>query len=150
LLSRDRVAGTNYLSTRRRRARRYLARWPKFVITALDAIERSKEQYSFWSGSSTKEGAARNYLRYLASLFKLAGVPGGHAHRFRDAFAVALLLAGVPVECVSVLLGHSSVKITEKQYSPWVRGRQEQLEADGLRAWERDTFRLASTKGRQR
>ena len=31
---------------------------------------------------------------------------------------------------VSVLLGHSSIKVTEKHYSPWVRARQEQLEAD--------------------
>jgi integrase len=32
-------------------------------------------------------------------------------------------------ERVSVLLGHSSIKVTEKYYSPWVRSRQEQLEA---------------------
>jgi hypothetical protein len=34
----------------------------------------------------------------------------------------------VPIDQVSVLLGHSSVKITEKSYSPWVKARQEQLE----------------------
>jgi integrase len=38
---------------------------------------------------------------------------------------------------VSVLLGHSSIKVTEKHYSPWVRARQEQLEADVRRTWER-------------
>jgi len=43
----------------------------------------------------------------------------GHAHRFRDTFAVELLLAGVPLERVSILLGHTSVKITEKHYAPW-------------------------------
>jgi integrase len=37
---------------------------------------------------------------------------------------------------VSVLLGHSSIKVTEKHYSPWVRARQEQLEADVRRTWE--------------
>jgi integrase len=36
---------------------------------------------------------------------------------------------------VSVLLGHSSTKVTEKHYSPWVRARQEQLEADVRRTW---------------
>ncbi len=36
---------------------------------------------------------------------------------------------------VSVVLGHSSVKVTEKHYSPWVRARQEQLEADIFLAW---------------
>jgi hypothetical protein len=35
-----------------------------------------------------------------------------------------------------VLLGHSSIKVTERHYSPWVRARQEQLEADVRRTWE--------------
>jgi hypothetical protein len=34
------------------------------------------------------------------------------------------------VEKDSILLGHQSVRITEKHYAPWVRSRQEQLEAD--------------------
>src|SRR6266852_2064563 len=62
-------------------------------------------------------------------------LPNGHAHRFRDTFAVELLLAGVPIERVSILLGHQSVRITEKHYAPWVRARQEQLEADVRRTW---------------
>jgi len=47
---------------------------------------------------------------------------------FRDTFAVELLLSGVPIDQVSLLLGHSSVKVTEKHYSPFVKARQEQLE----------------------
>ncbi len=39
-------------------------------------------------------------------LFKLAGVPNAHAHRYRDSFATGLLQAGVPMERVSLLLGH--------------------------------------------
>ena len=54
----------------------------------------------------------------------------------RDTFSVELLLAGVPIERVSILLGHQSVRITEKHYAPWVRARQEQLEADVRRTWE--------------
>ena len=34
------------------------------------------------------------------------------------------------MERASALLGHGSIKVTEKHYSPWVRARQEQLEAD--------------------
>jgi integrase len=53
----------------------------------------------------------------------------------RDTFAVEMLLAGVPLEQVSMLLGHKSVKITEKHYAPWVKARQEQLAANVRKAW---------------
>ena len=33
------------------------------------------------------------------------------------------------------VLGHRSVKVTEKYYSAWNRNRQEQLEADVRRTW---------------
>jgi hypothetical protein len=49
----------------------------------------------------------------LKKLFNLAAVPDGHAHRFRDTFSVELLLAGVPIEDVSILLGHKNIKITQ-------------------------------------
>jgi len=51
------------------------------------------------------------------------------------AFAVELLFAGVPIDRVSVLLGHRSVRMTEKHYLPWVKARQEQLTASIQRAW---------------
>jgi len=37
------------------------------------------------------------------------------------------LQSGVPLDRVSILLGHSSIRITERHYSPRVRSRQEQL-----------------------
>ena len=37
-----------------------------------------------------------------------------------------------------MLLGHQSGRITERHYSPWVRARQEQAEADVARSWARD------------
>jgi hypothetical protein len=42
----------------------------------------------------------------------------------------------------SRLLGHSSIRITERHYAPWVRSRQEQLEADLQRAWSQDPLVL--------
>ena len=68
--------------------------------------------------------------------FFVHGAVDGHAHRFRDTFSVEFLLAGVPIERVAILLGHQSVRITEKHYAPWVRARQEQLEADVRRTWQ--------------
>jgi integrase len=108
---------------------------PDFVLTALEAIPKISKQYFFWSGESKLGSATGDWQRALKAVFKEAGIPDGHAHRFRDTFAVGLLQAGVPMERVSVLLGHSSIKVTERHYSPWVRARQEQLEADVRRAW---------------
>jgi integrase/recombinase XerD len=111
---------------------------PDFVVSALAATPRVTEKFLFWSGSGELESIVRSWQTRLRRLFKLANIQDGHAHRFRDTFAVELLLAGVPIETVSILLGHQSVRITEKHYAPSVRARQEQLEADLTRAWSRD------------
>jgi integrase len=110
---------------------------PDFVVTALEAAPKISERYFFWTGESKIDSATGDWQRTLKGVFEQAGIADGHAHRFRDTFAVGLLQAGVPMERVSVLLGHSSIKVTEKHYSPWVRARQEQLEADVRRTWER-------------
>lgn len=82
--------------------------------------------------------AVSDWQRALSRVDETASVLDAHAHRFRDTFAVELLRSGVPLEHVSVLLGHSSIKITERHYAPWVRERQEQMEADVRRAWRAD------------
>jgi len=115
------------------------------VLTALEAAPKVSEQYFFWSGESKIDSATGDWQRALKGVFKEAGIPDGHAHRFRDTFAVELLKAGIPMERVSILLGHSSIEVTEKHYSPWVRARQEQLEVDVRRSWEES--REASATG---
>ena len=65
----------------------------------------------------------------------------------RDTFAVELLLATVPLDRVSVLPGHSSIRITERHYAPWTRSRQEQIEADLKVAWSNDPVVLTDGKG---
>jgi integrase len=51
-----------------------------------------------------------------------------HPHMFRDTFAVEMLLSGASMEQVQTLLGHKSIKTTEKSYVPWVRARQDMLD----------------------
>jgi hypothetical protein len=41
-------------------------------------------------------------------------------------------------DLVSVLLGHRSIKMTEKHYLPWVKARQDQLTTSIKRAWLRE------------
>ena len=109
-------------------------------MNALTATSRITERLYFWNGKGLLKTAVKNWQKKLRRLFELSGMDKGDdyllSHRFRDTFSVEL--AGVPMERVSVLLGHSSVRITEKHYNPWVRSRQEQLEADMRSAWQRD------------
>jgi integrase len=130
------------------------------------------ERYWFWTGNGKLQTATGDWQGRLLDLFKdmkvkqfarvnkitvdeprkqLEAKGGkfaeGHAHRFCDTFAVKLLLAGVPLERVSILLGHTSVRITEKHYAPWVRERQEQAEADVKRTWAQDPIALLESKG---
>jgi len=123
---------------------------PEFVLAALAATPKVTQKFFFWSGVGKLESIVRSWQTRLCKLFKLANVVNGHAHRFRDTFAVELLLAGVPIERVSILLGHQSVRITEKHYSPWVRSRQEQLEADLANAWSHDPLVLLQAEVHQR
>jgi integrase len=99
--------------------------------------------YFFWSGNGLPKTYVANWQRAYRRLFKVAdlhksdGTPKRcHCHMFRDTFAVEMLLAGVPIDRVSILLGHASVRVTEKHYSPWVRARQDQLEKSVQSAWE--------------
>jgi integrase/recombinase XerD len=119
---------------------------PDLVIQAIDAAPRPSQNYFFWTGNSTVHGSKGKWQHRLQRLFQLAGIRGGHAHRFRDTFAVELLLAGVPLDRVSILLGHSSIRITERHYAPWTRSRQEQIESDLKAAWKDDPIVLTSDK----
>ena len=115
---------------------------PPFVLKELDSIPKRSERYWFWNGNGRLETAVGDWQGRLLDLAKDAKIQRLHAHRFRDTFAVELLLAGNSLENVSKLLGHSSVKVTEEHYAPWILERQEQAEADVRRAWARDRMVL--------
>jgi len=108
---------------------------PPYVVEALEETPNVHPSHFFWSGNGLPKTTVADWQRSLRKLFEIAEVQGAHPHRFRDTFAVELLLAGVPIDQVSILLGHSSVKITEKSYSPWVKARQDQLEAAVIKTW---------------
>lgn len=124
---------------------------PVYVPLPSDVAEALREippgptpnpRYFFWSGNGSPKSVVGNWQRSFRRLFKIANLRGDdgspkrcHPHMVRDTFAVEMLLAGVPLEQVSILLGHKSVKITEKHYAPWVKARQEQLAANVRKAW---------------
>ncbi len=110
---------------------------PPETVKALEGLQNEHRDYFFWDAQSERETTVKSWNRVFQKLFSAAEPPivGGHAHRFRDTFAISLLLKGVDLANVSVLLGHSSIKVTERHYSPWVKARQDQLEADVRLTW---------------
>jgi integrase len=119
---------------------------PPHVADQLRSIPpglKPNPNYFFWSGNGLPKTFVANWQRAYRRLFAVANLhkPDGtpkraHCHMFRDTFAVEMLLAGVPIDQVSILLGHASVRVTEKHYSPWVRARQDQLEKSVQAAWQ--------------
>ncbi|MCI0724911.1 MAG: site-specific integrase [Acidobacteria bacterium] len=132
-LERDRITNGKLMLYQAKTGTAVYCPLPPLVVQALECLPATR--YFFWSGESDPKSAVGDWQRTLRRVFTLAEVPSGHAHRFRDTFAVELLKAGVPLDRVSVLLGHQSTRVTERHYSPWVRERQEQLEADVRRTW---------------
>jgi len=94
---------------------------PPDVAAEICAIMNGS-RFVFWSGNGLEQSAVTNWQHDLRALFRAAF--GKHTnftpHCLRDTAAVEWLSAGIPLEEVSKLLGHSSVKTTEKSYAPWV------------------------------
>ncbi|HEY3740126.1 MAG TPA: tyrosine-type recombinase/integrase [Bryobacteraceae bacterium] len=116
---------------------------PDFLLHELRQLPLEGGYY-FWKreASSKLETASGNARRAFRQICKEAEVVHGHPHRFRDTFAVRLLQAGVPLQDVSILLGHTSIKVTEKHYAPWVKERQTRLEELVARTWKTQLVRV--------
>jgi integrase/recombinase XerD len=112
---------------------------PADVAKELLAVANGNARYIFWTGDGRGETIAKTWAsRYVRPVFEAAGIPSdGHmlSHRLRDTFAVDLLEKGVPLEEVSKLLGHESIKTTERHYAKWVKGRQDRLDSLVMGTW---------------
>jgi integrase len=107
---------------------------PPVVLDALKHIPNVNSRYFFWSGNGDPKTTVADWQRSLRRLLDSVGIDG-HFHMLRDTAAVGWLVKGVPIETVSILLGHSGVRITEKHYSPWVKQRQMKLEEAVMSSW---------------
>jgi site-specific recombinase XerD len=112
---------------------------PPDVTKELLAVLNGNPEYVFWSGEGEEESITKSWSKlYLAPLFEAAKLSvNGYlkSHRLRDTFAVDLLEKGVPLEEVSKLLGHESIKTTERHYSKWMKGRQDRLDSLVTDSW---------------
>lgn len=108
------------------------------VAKELLAVLNGNPKYVFWSGNGLESSTVTHWQDDMRTLFKAAGIKSdGHmrSHRLRDTFAVDLLSKGVPMEEVSKLLGHDSIKTTEKSYSQWAKTRQDRLDKLVTATW---------------
>ena len=114
---------------------------PPDVAQELLVVLNGNPEYIFWSGKGEAESITKSWAKlYLAPLFKAAKLSSNgylKSHRLRDTFAVDLLEKGVPLEEVSKLLGHESIKTTERHYSKWVKGRQDRLDNLVTATWKK-------------
>jgi integrase/recombinase XerD len=154
-LERSRLVGDNILLYQAKTGEPVFVPLPPQFATELRQIPpgvKPSPTYFFWGGNCTLKSAVKIWEQAFRRLFKIADIrkPDGTSKRcqprmLRDTFAVEMLLAGVALEKVSVLLGHASVKTTEKHYAPWVRARQQDLEATVSKAWLRQRINGITT-----
>lgn len=135
---------------------------PVYVLLPHDVAEELRNvpptacthpDYFFWSARSKRKSEVSNWEKTFAKVLEKARemfpklfyetdgeTKPAHLHMLRDTFAVEYLLAGMSLEEVSRLLGHSSVTITQRHYAPWVLERQQRLAANQRVAWANMSF----------
>jgi site-specific recombinase XerD len=96
-------------------------------VEALRALPVESEEYFFWNGESKLATAIGNARKTISRVLALAGLEGS-PHCFRDTFSVDLLTKHTDIRVVQQLLGHTSIKTTEKHYAPWVTSFQAALD----------------------
>lgn len=143
----QRVDGTGLvlLDLKTARSRRVLA-FPAIAVEALRAHRRVQATERLALGSGWAENSPsddlvfttaaggpvdpRNFYRSLERLTRRAGLEGVRPHLLRHSAVSLLLDQGVPLDEVSELAGHSSVRVTKDDYGHLLDGgRQRAAEA---------------------
>jgi integrase len=141
-LSKEEVqrAGSNYrvVTSRQKTGTHVSVPLQSEIALELLATPNDNLDYFFWDGKRDAYIFTVGMGKKVRLAFEAAGLDDGQhmkSHRLRDTFAVELLQRGVPMEEVSKLLGHTSMKTTEKHYAKWVKGRQDRLDALVVGTW---------------
>lgn len=84
----------------------------RMIPVSAEAIRAAKTLTAFSRNGHMVPWSDRGLRYVIAELGKRAGVENAHPHRFRHTFATELVNAGLPIETVADLMGHSRVDIT--------------------------------------
>jgi integrase/recombinase XerD len=153
-LRRDALGNDNNLTRRRNKTNtEVFVPLPPAVAEMLRALTNDQIDYFFWNPERVKKTSiVCEFAVLLRKVFDKAKVSHSKeemlSHRFRHTFAVEMLLAGVPIERVSKLLGHKTTRTTEMFYAAWVKERQRKLEAEVKDAWTRMILPTNEVSGR--
>ena len=96
------------------------------ALAALYGRKGRKESFAQVLGETVYDRAIGETTALVVEVLARAGVAGA-CHRFRDTFAVNLLVGGTDIFTVSQALGHSDVKITANHYLNLVPGYRERM-----------------------
>jgi len=108
---------------------------------ALSKLQPYEGGYYFWhrrideAKPSTPQG---NYGKQIAEIFRDAGIESDAHHvsnMLRNTFAVDSLERGLPLETLSLMLGHQSVTTTERYYADFSKGYMDRAEAKLREVW---------------
>jgi site-specific recombinase XerD len=141
-IQRDPNRGVTHVKTTRLKTGAYVGvAIPRDVEEELLSVPNTNPHYVFWQpgdGAMKKalKKAVKSLTGTLSKLFHAAGLPKGHSHQLRHTAAVEWLKAGIPLEEVSRLLGHKTIRTTEKYYNAWVKSRQDRLDALVMATWD--------------
>jgi site-specific recombinase XerD len=112
---------------------------PDELLNTLAKLTNYDNGYYFWDGNSDIKYARLNYGHAVSDTFELAGVKEeivhSVSHRFRNTFAVHLLSKGVPLETVSLMLGHQNISTTENYYADFASGYMDRAENMIRKVW---------------
>jgi site-specific recombinase XerD len=96
------------------------------AVKALTAMPATNAKYFFWDGRDL-HSCIGDLSRLIEKLGKLTGIHA-HPHRFRDTFAVEVLTTGSDMRTLQKLLGHKSIRTTERHYAQFVAAHQALLD----------------------
>lgn len=102
---------------------------PSEVIEALRAFEPKSKKYYFWTGNGELETGKKDWSARMLTLFRAADIEGGLArrsHNFRKTLAVRVAEEG-GLDATMNLLGHKSIKTTQKAYAKFTEGSKNQV-----------------------
>lgn len=111
---------------------------PQPVVLRLRHRREQMEADAEWAGQSLNENSfvfqrtdgtlpdPRHVSKVFRRIVQQAGLKPTRLHDFRHSYATLLRKAGVPIEVISVALGHASTVVTQLIYNHW-QGESQQV-----------------------